>query len=333
MQRLKKLLVKTPVLGYLLLISKEMINHPRTLHVLRHTAHNLNTSADATRSRQIHANEKILDILADNHSLQESQKKLHNELLSLKLSISSINMKRAGKIVAKDKHNVHATELFADDHRLDDFYLQFENRFRGDEKTIIKRLEVYLPYFLDRSKHLNAKPVLDIGSGRGEFLELLSNNGISVRGLDINKEMVERSKSKGFDTVESDVQSYLIKQKENTFSAICGFHIVEHIPFPELMSLFSECYRTLEKGGTIIFETPNPENLTVGSLNFYYDPSHLKPLPPQLLAFCLEHVGFTDIEILPLHPEAEINHDEKMISEALKRIFGPRDYAVIAKKR
>jgi O-antigen chain-terminating methyltransferase len=38
-------------------------------------------------------------------------------------------------------------------------------------------------------------------------------------------------------------------------------------------------------GGLLILETPNPENLVVGACTFWYDPTHIRPLPPAMMRF------------------------------------------------
>ena len=221
--------------------------------------------------------------------------------------------------------------LFANDHILDKFYGDFEDRFRGSEEMIYDRLSEYIPLFKRQNIDYANNPVLDIGSGRGEFLKLLKDNNYNAIGLDINQEMVDRSLKMGYEVSQGDAETFLKKSKSQRFGAITGFHIVEHIPFNNLLRILNSCHRALISDGFVIFETPNPENLRVGSTTFYMDPSHLHPLPPDLLAFTLEQIGFRNVEILRLHSE-----DEKMSDSMPKSIndllYGPRDYAVIGYK-
>lgn len=220
----------------------------------------------------------------------------------------------------------------ADNHLLDTFYLAFENRFRGTPAEIYERLEVYSPLFTNLQTELKSKPILDIGCGRGEFLEFIKNLKLQPKGLDLNKEMVAKARSLGFDVTEEDALAFLLKQKTGSFAGITGFHFVEHIPFDELLIIFSECYRVLAPGGLLIFETPNPENLVIGSCNFYTDPSHLHPLPPHLLEFAVQFQGFTRTEIMRLRPQEFKDNSNRAISEILRRFYAAPDYAVIAHK-
>lgn len=328
---MKQKIYNIPFVGYILRLFSSLILLPRKLRRLEVAAHQAKIESVSLQEKTTASNLRLIELIeklnADNEILIQ-----YSEVISdLRHQIDYTESKQLVKAGNKQTKTGRST-TFADNHDLDDFYLQFENKFRGDESLIVDRLKIYLKYFKERNSSLTKLPTLDIGCGRGEFLELLSKQNIKVRGLDLNSAMVIKARDKGYDVVENDALSYLLEQKRDAFSAICGFHIVEHLPFPELMKIFNECYRTIKANGFVIFETPNPENLTVGSLTFNYDPSHLKPLPPQLLKFCLEYTGFKDVEIVPLHPEKDTANSDNDVNEALLRIFGPRDYAVIAKK-
>lgn len=196
---------------------------------------------------------------------------------------------------------------------------------------------MYLPYFKALKTDFSQYPVIDIGCGRGEMLKLLGKNKINALGIDLNETMVKRAEELGFSAVQADALEYLAGLEKSSVSAITGFHIVEHIPFNTLLRLFQECYRVLRPGGVMIFETPNPESIHVGSFSFYFDPSHLHPIPPEILAFAAENRGFESVEILRLHPKRDdydktTNLRDERLSELTSRFFGPQDYAIIAKK-
>ena len=233
-------------------------------------------------------------------------------------------LKKSLKISTKIVNNT-----VADNHTLDDFYKRFEDKFRGSENLILERLRDYDDLFTTIK---NPKlPIVDIGCGRGEFLGYAASHGLKAVGVDMNGAMVARAKELGYTAIENDAMSYLASQKTSSLAAIVGFHIVEHIPFESLMSIFQECYRTINPGGFVLFETPNPENLIVGACNFYYDPSHIRPLPPRLLAFMLETIGFK-IEIKYLHESDQLNLYPERDREVFRYFYGPMDYAVIAQK-
>lgn len=228
--------------------------------------------------------------------------------------------------------NSTVNNTIADNHDLDFFYRQFEDRFRGPEKDIEERLGAYTKLFRSLDSSLHEKKIVDIGCGRGEFLSFAHGLGLETIGVDMNTSMVERANSLGHVAVTSDALTYLSSQPTDALAAITGFHIVEHIPFESLLQIIKECFRTVAPGGFILFETPNPENLQVGATSFYMDPSHLHPLPSPLLAFAMEVMGF-QVEIKYLHPyRTTLKHQDKEVEKLMQLAYGPRDYAVIGRK-
>jgi SAM-dependent methyltransferase len=223
-----------------------------------------------------------------------------------------------------------------EDHRLDAFYVSFEDCFRGTREDIKQRMEIYLPIVREAKAGGENASILDIGCGRGEWLELLKDAGLEARGIDLNRVMVGQCQELGLEVIEADAISYLRKLDANSLGAVTGMHIIEHIPFKRLIVLFDEVFRTLKPGGVAIFETPNPENLITGACNFYYDPTHLNPLPPDPMRFVMEIRGFCNIKIMRLHPyPEEIQFDEgpvQMLKVLNNRLFGAQDYALVAYK-
>ncbi|MEH2422913.1 MAG: class I SAM-dependent methyltransferase [Nostoc sp.] len=221
-----------------------------------------------------------------------------------------------------------------DTHFLDAFYAALEDQFRGSREEILERLKVYLPLIEEAKVGTDESPILDVGCGRGEWLELLEESGYTSRGLDINKVMVEQSRSRGFEVIEADVMVYLQSLPDRSLGMVTGFHIIEHLTFPTLMKFFTEVVRILKPGGLAIFETPNPENILASSCNFYFDPTHQNPLPSSMIKFILEMQGLEQVKVINLHPYPEAY---KVIgSEIAERFndhfYGPQDYAVIGYK-
>ena len=143
-------------------------------------------------------------------------------------------------------------------------------------------------------------PIIDLGCGRGEWLELLRDNNIKYLGVDTNQSMIERCEALNLSVTKNDCLSVLEAMEDNSIGGITGFHIVEHLPYQVLRKLFKECYRVISPGGIIIFETLNPENLKVGACNFYFDPTHKAPLPSLYLNYLAESHGFLNIQTLVL---------------------------------
>lgn len=219
-----------------------------------------------------------------------------------------------------------------DQSTLDQFYADFEDVFRGERADIKHRLEHYLRHILDSGAGKAERPVLDIGCGRGEWLELLRDQGLASYGIDSNEIMVTRCRAFGLDVWSADALGHLHGLPDGQLGAITAFHVVEHLPFDILIAFLDEARRVLAPGGILILETPNPETMKVGATTFFNDPTHRHPIPPQVLQFMVNHRGLERSEILRLHPftngllEAD-SDDAALLNRVL---FGPQDYAVVA---
>jgi O-antigen chain-terminating methyltransferase len=227
-------------------------------------------------------------------------------------------------------------EAVPERHAYDAFYLAFENKFRGTREVIKARAE---PYLSDLSRAGVTRPrsrILDLGCGRGEWLELLKENELTCEGVDSNLCMVAECHERGLAVTEGDALSFLRSKRKASYAAVTGFHIIEHLPFPVLMEVMREVYRVLRRGGVAIFETPNPENVLVGSNRFYSDPTHLRPLPKEFSSFIMRTAGFKDVQIRPLHPDdnaLNAGDEAPQIQQFINQMFfGDQDYAVIAQK-
>jgi SAM-dependent methyltransferase len=218
-----------------------------------------------------------------------------------------------------------------EEHLLDALYASFEDQFRGPREEVSRRLEVYLPSL--KEAEIN-DGVLDIGSGRGEWLQLLHSEGIEARGVDHNRVFIEECLSAGLKVIEEDAVIHLRSLPDDTLNAVTIFHLVEHLPFEVLIRLLNEVVRTLKPGGMLIVETPNPENFMVGSCSFYADPTHRNPIPSQTLQFLLESRGLCDLTILKLRAwdEAKIPGDGELIKRFNEYFYSAPDYGIIARK-
>ncbi len=220
-----------------------------------------------------------------------------------------------------------------EDHILNAVYVGFEDKFRGTREDIKGRQKIYLPFLRAARAGTRRRPVLDVGCGRGEWLELLKEHQLAAMGVDANQVMQRMCEDLGLQVEMGDAVEFLIDQKPNTLGAVTGFHIVEHLPTGKMVALFDEALRVLKPGGIVIFETPNPENILVGSCTFYTDPTHKRPIPPDTLLYLIENRGFVGPEIVRSSP---LNYAPYSGEDALKHIFHrfnmEQDYAVIARK-
>jgi O-antigen chain-terminating methyltransferase len=219
---------------------------------------------------------------------------------------------------------------------LDAFFATHDERFRGTRAVIKERLSVYLPILKEAKAGVEGPPILDLGCGRGEWLELLQEEGMHAKGVDRNPIMVEECRRYTLEVVESDLIAYLCSLPDGSVSAVTGFHLVEHLPFDVLLQLFDESVRVLGPGGVAIFETPNPQNVLVSTHDFYLDPMHRHPLPSLLMKFIAENRGLCRVKIMPSHPPPEsyrVEEDGLAVAKRFNELFyGARDYAVIGWK-
>ncbi len=217
-------------------------------------------------------------------------------------------------------------------------YTGFENRFRGTEEEVKKQQTIYLPYFKNGGK------VLDLGCGRGEFMELLEENGIDAEGVDINGQMVDICKDKGLNCTKGDILEKLAEFEDGTLGGIFSSQVIEHLPPSYLTRMVELAYFKLVSSGSFVFETINPTSVFSLVQIYFLDLSHQKPIHPQMLKFLLESAGFEEVEIkysLPLEQEKLQNlpgADEvtsllnQNIDNLNKLLYSSPNYAAIGKK-
>jgi len=211
------------------------------------------------------------------------------------------------------------------------FYRAFEDKHRGSRELIKSRLKVYLPFVQPFLTVFPKGKALDLGCGRGEWIELLSEEGFDTLGVDLDDGMLQACKDLNLNVKMADAIDYMQSLHQDSLCVVTGFHIAEHLPFEVLQRLVQEALRVLVPGGLLILETPNPENIIVGSNSFYMDPTHQRPLPPELLKFLPEHYGFERAKVLRLqeNPSLKDIKNPELI-DVLKGVSP--DFAVISQK-
>jgi len=213
-----------------------------------------------------------------------------------------------------------------------DFYRAFEEKYRGSREVIKTRLRTYLP-FVEPLKGLYCElSAVDLGCGRGEWLELMSEIGLKPYGLDLDEGMLRACVELNLPAHQGDAVSYLASLADESQTVVSAFHVVEHIGFDQLKAVVTEAFRVLKPGGLLIMETPNPENIIVATSYFFLDPTHTRPIPPQLLSFLPEYAGFCRTKVIRLQESEELV--ENLTPNFLDVLTGVSpDYAVIAQKK
>jgi SAM-dependent methyltransferase len=217
------------------------------------------------------------------------------------------------------------------DHLLDSLYSSLEDVLRGTPEQIKEEVKVYLPVL---EKAGISSGILDVGCGRGEWLQVLREEGFQARGIDTNRILVQQCKELSLDVEEREALEFLGSLSDGSLAAVTAFHFAEHLPLETLVKFLDETGRTLKPGGLIILETPNPENLLVGSCNFYLDPTHKNPIPIPTMKLLLEARGFRCEEVLKLHAvsSTKIEVKDQLTSHLNHFLYGPMNYAVVARK-
>jgi SAM-dependent methyltransferase len=231
---------------------------------------------------------------------------------------------------------------------LDSFkYVGFEDAFRGSREDIAARVAGYLPLFT------GASDVLDIGCGRGEFLVLLGEAGISARGLDLNHEMVEASRARGLDVAEGDALGYLRGLPDGSLGGLFSSQVVEHLQPDYLMRVLEAAFHALRPGTVIALETINPACWLAFFESYIRDLTHVRPLHPDTLQYLMRASGFQDVRVEYTSPVDEsaklqllgpapsdasvtardlVETINENVAKLNARLFTYQDYAVIARR-
>ncbi|MBN1484466.1 MAG: methyltransferase domain-containing protein [Chloroflexia bacterium] len=222
-------------------------------------------------------------------------------------------------------------------------YYRFEERYRpeSDVKAYQQR---YVPFFEGR------RNVLDLGCGKGEFLEVLRSAGIEAYGVDLNESMVHMCQEKGLLAFQGDALEHLAGLPDDSLGGLLAAHLIEHLPPSTLREMTQLALAKIEPGAYIILETPNPLSVWALTNYFYMDMSHVKPVHPKAISFILEMQGYRDIEVqylspIPHHVQMELLPENTrtswreivgLLNQNLERLndflYGFADYAIIARK-
>jgi SAM-dependent methyltransferase len=237
-------------------------------------------------------------------------------------------------------------QLLAGDPLRSHLYAGFEDLYRGPETEIRERMADYVGRFA------GARDVLDVGCGRGEFLELLRDAGVPARGIDLNLAMVERCRAKGLDVVAADALGHLASLPEGSLGGLIAAQVVEHLQPDDLLRFLELAASRLQPGAWIVLETINPACWSAFFDSYVRDLTHARPVHPDTLRYLLIALGFVDAQIewrSPYPEEGKLaraaqapatDDGSAAVATALNQhadrlnsmLFGPRDYAAIGRR-
>jgi O-antigen chain-terminating methyltransferase len=221
-----------------------------------------------------------------------------------------------------------ATSATVQEEPLDIDWMRFAEQFRGPEDRIREQQKNYVARFAGAPGQ-----ILDLGCGRGEFLDAAKATGLPARGIDLNQESVALCRSKGLEVEQGDMFTYLDSLADGSLGGAYCAQVVEHLAPAAVPRLVKLLARKLRLGALVAIETPNPECLAIFATHFYIDPTHTRPIPPVLLRFYLEEAGLGRVEIERLAPAVESMPALAELPPAVRdTFFGGLDYAIFARK-
>ncbi len=299
---------------------------------------NKNRIEDMTEA-MIDIKKRLFHVEANTRNLNDSNEKLFS------LELTNRERIRQFRRTFENKNNIDGKSSLKDvlnnkeNKNVDIDYFTFEQLYRGSRKIVKEKQREYLKHFKDK------ECILDIGCGRGEFLELLIEEGkLNVLGIDINLDMINYCKDNELPVELIDANTYLEQIEDNSLDGVFMAQVVEHLEPSEIINIVQLVYKKLKQSGVFIVETINPQCLSVFAESFYLDITHKNPIHPFTMDFIIKTQGFehTDITYLSQHPEKiaqiesqnienidEVNDSFKKLSQL---IYGKQDYAVVAKK-
>lgn len=264
-----------------------------------------------------------LDVL---HSLVASQQQSLNAQRADLLAIIDRRLKQARPV---NMHDVPFEPWYDND--------RFEAAFRGSRKELLERYRDLASHFID------CGPVLDLGFGRGELLQLLDELGVEARGVEADPQLVRQVAELGFDVMQGDGADYLRGLPDASLGGLAMIQVIEHLSPGDAMQAVLLAARKVRPGGKVIVETVNPQSLYVFARSFYLDPTHVRPVHPSYLEFLFGEAGFAKVQIDWRNPPRrqetleELDGDDDAtrrmnsnIANLNALLFAPQDYAIVA---
>jgi SAM-dependent methyltransferase len=258
-------------------------------------------------------------------ALEAQVRRLADELTAASERVAALETEVRGLRVQVDGSGPRFAALYAD----------FTDRFRGPTPEVTEKLAGYLP---DVRGLVTEAGVVDLGSGRAEWLALLRDAGVPACGVDANPAFVQAARARGLDLVHGDAVTHLQGLPPGSVDLVTAFHLIEHLDVETILALLSAARQALRPGGCVLLETPNPTNLVMGACDFYNDPTHRSPMPPALTEYLVAASGFGDVEVRSLHPsqsplQGEVGSASGRVEQMVESaFFGPQDYAVLGYK-
>jgi SAM-dependent methyltransferase len=216
---------------------------------------------------------------------------------------------------------------------------EFELAFRGTEEMVRGRYRDLAARFAGCS------PVLDIGFGRGEFLDLLREIDVEASGIEVDADLVHAAASRGLDVRIADAAAYLDALPDASLGGVSALQVVEHLSPQDYIDFARSVARVVRPGGLVVIDSPNPSSFYVYAHAFYLDPTHTRPVHPLFFMFLFDRAGFEKVELewrspppdaASLEPVPGDDALARAVNENIARLnavlYGPQDFAIIARR-
>ena len=327
-------------------------------HDLRHTQQSIENEVAqiGAASAQVLSDAEIRRVASA--GVDQSAATLHREIGYLRTELSETKVNLQGELAATASEQASQSRAYTDltrrldlqrmggqapeaseapsglDALLETFYARLEDRYRGSREEITRRLLKYLPD-AEATTERTSKPVLDLGCGRGEWLEILRQRGVEAVGIDLNEMQLHEARALGLSVHLGDACRFLAEAEDSSYGMVTAHHLIEHLPFETVVWMTREVMRVLAPGGVLLYETPNVRNIVVGASSFHVDPTHKTPLPVEVLETVFDTIGFFPVEtrFLHTHPKYdELVREKRLDPEIAGLLFGPQDLAVLGTK-
>ena len=313
-----------------------------TVNTLQEERARFNYFIEEVKKQQRAVSEELIKLNAE-FKQAKTQTNIETEKINEKITETVTTVTKIQEIIMEswEEKQKRERKRIKNQERFNQIYVDYKEKLMPITRENAKNeRKIYLDYLLKQLEGAERRSlkIIDVGCGKGEWLELLSDAGFFPVGVDNNPKTINQilQANKKINIICQDALEFLQEQGEETADVITSFHMIEHMKSDELFDFLDACKRTLRKGGLLLFATPNPRNLLIATEIFYMDFTHRKPIPMELLEFYLQEWGFHILDKISARPleyfPMEYKEDDP-VSHMAYRFNMEQEYAIWAVKQ